>query len=117
MRLRWARLAQMVRWLLALILLTAALAACQTEEATPSAKFPVGSRVRFVGDTESIILYIDCGSVINKIAGVANMDDAAVTLDRKYCDGRWWYQVQVPALKDEDWKGIGWAAEENLKAK
>ena len=91
------------------------LAACGGDQ--PRAKFATGSRVILIGSTSSLILRTGCASPFTQFAGVANVGDEAVILRREYCDEDWWYRVQVTALKEEDWQGIGWVNEANLKTK
>lgn len=91
--------------------------ACGGGAKTPVARFATGSSARITADTASVILFTDCGSPFGHMAGVANSGDNAVILRRDICNGDWWYQVQVTALKGEDWKGIGWVIEGNMKTK
>lgn len=108
-------------WLKRVTLLLALFAifvsACGGGKATPAARFATGSYVRLKADTASLILFTECGSPFGSLAGVANSGDEAVILKRDLCNGDWWYQVQVKALKNEDWQGIGWVAEGNVKQK
>ena len=91
--------------------------ACGGGQATPVAKFATGGYVRLKADTASLILFTECGSPFGRLAGIANSGDEAVILQRDLCNGGWWYQVQVKALKNEDWQGIGWVDEDSLKVK
>ncbi|MEK7809592.1 MAG: hypothetical protein AAB571_11000 [Chloroflexota bacterium] len=104
------------RWVMVLCLLF--LSACASNPRPPtSARFVTGAQVRVVSDTPSAILFTACGSRFSGMAGVANSGDEAVVLKSEYCSGAWWYQVQVTALKNEKWQGIGWLAEESLRVK
>ncbi len=91
--------------------------ACGGSEATPAARFATGSYVRLKADTASLILFTECGSPFGRLAGVANSGDEAVILERDHCNGDWWYRVQIEALKNEDWQGMGWVLEDSLKVK
>ncbi len=93
------------------------LTACAADKAGNAARFSISSRVQFNADTNSVLLYTECGSNFSRLAGVANSDDEAVVLHRNQCGEDWWYEVQVGALKNEDWKGIGWVPESKLKTK
>ncbi len=110
-----------VKWLKRAVLLWALLAifvvACGKAEATPVARFATGSYVRLKADSASLILFTECGSPFGGLSGVANSGDEAVILEREVCNGGWWYQVQLKALKNADWKGIGWVAEDSLKVR
>ncbi len=102
--------------LLGLILLALALGACGDEK-KPAAKFAMTSRVRLQSSSPGIALYASCNGSFGGLNGVANNDDEAVILRREFCNHKWWYKVQVTALKNEDWQGIGWLAEADLKTK
>ena len=91
--------------------------ACGGGKATPAARFAVGNSVRLKADTASFVLYTECGSPFGGLAAVANSGDEAVILKRDICNGESWYQVQVKALKNDDWQGIGWVAEDGLKVR
>lgn len=105
-----------VRWTMVLCALL--LSACASNPRPPtSARFVTGAQVRIVSSTPSAILYTACGSRFSGAAGVANSGDEGVVLKSEYCGGDWWYQVQVTALKNEKWQGIGWLAEESLRIK
>ncbi|MBI5715446.1 MAG: hypothetical protein HZC38_18765 [Chloroflexi bacterium] len=104
------------RWVLLLSLLF--LSACASDpRPTVSARFVTGAHVRIVSDTPSVILFTACVSRFSGAAGLANSGDEGVVLKSEYCGGMWWYQVQVTALKNEKWQGIGWVAEESLRIK
>lgn len=102
--------------LLGLLLLALLLGACGDEK-KPAARFPTASRVRLQSVAPGIALYASCNGPFGGLTGVANDDDEAVVLKREYCNHKWWYKVQVTALKNEDWQGIGWVAEADLKTK
>lgn len=105
------------RILLMVGLLSVLLAACSTQEARPSRlpKYSQGTRVEIASESPSLSLYSDCSSRMARLVGLANAGDAATVLERKSCSGGWWYQIQVAALRDTDWEGVGWVPEENLK--
>jgi hypothetical protein len=96
---------------------TLILSACAGEQVGNPARFNVSTQVRFDVDTQSVILYTECGSNFSRLAGVANATDDAVILHRNLCGEDWWYEIQVGALKNEEWKGIGWVPESKLKTK
>ena len=93
------------------------LVACTSAGDAPlrSSKYSRGMRVEVIAETASVILYSDCTSLTSLLVGLANSGDIAVVRDRKNCDDGWWYQVQILALADADWEGIGWLPEQSLK--
>lgn len=107
------------QWRWAMVLCLLCLSACAGDNTRPpiSARFLTGGQVRVTSNTPSVILYTACGSRFSGVAGLANSGDEGVVLKSEYCSGAWWYQVQVTALKNEKWQGIGWLAEESLRVK
>jgi hypothetical protein len=104
----------MAAWLSLLAILVSA---CANAQATQIPHYPVSMEVRLKSDSASLIMFSECGTPFGSLAGLANNGDVAVIVDRQNCNGSWWYQVQVPALKSEKWHGIGWVPEESIKVK
>ena len=98
-------------------LITLLIVACTTAEVEPtrSAKFSRGMRVQVVADTPSLSLFSDCRTGTTPLVGMANSGDDAVVRGRRTCVDGWWYEVQILALADTEWEGIGWVHEQNLK--
>ena len=100
-------------------LFTLLIVACTTAEDASfrSAKYSRGMRVEVIADTASVVLYSDCTSLTSLLVGLANSGDIAVVRARQNCDDGWWYEVQIVALANTEWEGIGWLPEQSLKIK
>ncbi len=90
------------------------------EVSTPTAntapRFAVGSGVRVDGDGQaSVSLLRGCPAGFwLGVLGVANDGDVGRILERRTCDGAWWYRLSIPEAADAEWDGTGWIAETYL---
>ena len=100
--------------LVAVLLMLAALTFRTSDNTRPSGspRFSTGAQVRLnvPGDTSTSLLRGCPTGFWLGVVGVASDGQEGHVLDRRGCDGVWWYQISVPAAASGEWDGVGWVS-------
>lgn len=88
-------------------------------EPTRPAALGVGAAVRVtVPGGRSVSVLRGCPTeFFQGVLGVATDGQSGQVLARRWCEDGWWYKVEIPALSDSDWGGVGWIEERYLSPK
>jgi hypothetical protein len=74
------------------------------------ARFGRGANVvvRVEGGTSTSVTRGCPGPILIGVVGVAADGMRARVLDRRVCNGTWWYEVDIHDENDDNWDGVGW---------
>lgn len=76
----------------------------------PPPQLGVGSSIQIsVPNRASTSLLTGCpGGLLKGLNGVATNGQRGIIRDRRVCGDEWWYEVEIPELKEDGWDGAGW---------
>lgn len=82
----------------------------EPEGSAPPPSIALGSSVMVsVPDQTSTSMLSGCpGGLLKGVKGIATTGQRGVVRDRKACGDEWWYEVEIPELREDGWDGTGW---------
>jgi serine/threonine-protein kinase len=90
------------------------------QTAAAAARFSAGAAVRVVTTDPQASVSVLRGCPTGfwmGVLGVASAGDVGRVLERRTCDGQWWYRVNIPEAADAEWDGVGWIDETFLEVR
>lgn len=84
--------------------------AAEVQTPTAAARFAVGASVQVrVTDAVGVSVLRGCPSLFWRgVLGVAYDGDYARVMERRTCDGQWYYRISVADAANDEWDGAGW---------